>query len=126
MAAWRGNRALQGAVALALGASLVAVPALDRHAVARAATACPNAASSAPASADGFASPYMGHNGANDGTGGELAGWDAKVQELDLEKSMGVKWTFLRVDWSLVEPTQPTAAPPAPISATATPTDPWR
>lgn len=87
---------------------------------------CPAAASSAPSSADGFDSPYFGHTGANNGSGIDFTGgWDGKLSQLQLEHDMGLRWTWLPVHWNLIEPTQPTGAPPAPISATAPVNDPW-
>jgi hypothetical protein len=55
---------------------------------------------------DGFASPYLGHTGSWDGKGGAMGG-RAKTADLDVEVSMGLRWTFMPVYWSALEPDGP-------------------
>ncbi len=55
---------------------------------------------------DGFESPYLGHTGSWDGKGGGLFG-ASKVPDLDWEASMGLRWTFMPVNWSALEPDDP-------------------
>ncbi|MCC2669332.1 MAG: hypothetical protein K0Q72_1803, partial [Armatimonadetes bacterium] len=40
---------------------------------------------------DGFESPYIGHTGSWNGQGGAMAG--PKTGDMDLERSMGLRWT---------------------------------
>jgi hypothetical protein len=54
-----------------------------------------------------FDSPYIGHTGSRDGAGGQADG-SSKASDLDLEKSMGLHWTFMEVYWSKFEPNAPT------------------
>jgi len=55
---------------------------------------------------DGFDSPYLGHTGSWDGKGGAM--WGAsKVPDLDKEVEMGLRWTFMQVYWSTMEPDGP-------------------
>lgn len=55
---------------------------------------------------DGFESPYLGHTGSWDGQGGAL-GHGSKVSDLDKEVEMGLRWTFMPVYWSAMEPERP-------------------
>lgn len=55
---------------------------------------------------DGFASPYLGHTGSWDGKGGAMGG-RAKASDLDVEVGMGLRWTFMPVYWSALEPDGP-------------------
>ena len=55
---------------------------------------------------DGFDSPYLGHTGSWDGKGGALWG-SSKIPDLDKEVSMGLRWTFMPVYWSALEPDGP-------------------
>jgi len=65
---------------------------------------------------DGFASPYLGHTGSWDGKGGAMGG-RAKASDMDVEVGMGLRWTFMPVYWSALEPDGPvglaTQMPPA-------------
>jgi len=65
---------------------------------------------------DGFESPYLGHTGSWDGKGGNIWG-GSKVPDLEKEAGMGLRWTFMPVNWSAMEPERPTdlkrEAPPA-------------
>jgi hypothetical protein len=55
---------------------------------------------------DGFESPYLGHTGSWDGKGGNM--WHgSKVPELEKEVEMGLRWTFMPVNWSAMEPDRP-------------------
>ena len=65
---------------------------------------------------DGFASPYLGHTGSWDGKGGNM--WSGtKVPDLEKEVKMGLRWTFMPVNWSAMEPEGPAdldqSTPPA-------------
>ena len=68
------------------------------------------------ASLDGFASPYLGHTGSWDGKGGGLGG-GSKISDLDQERAMGLRWTFMPVYWRAMEPERPVdlaaSTPPA-------------
>jgi hypothetical protein len=55
---------------------------------------------------DGFDSPYLGHTGSWDGKGGGMFGL-SKVSDLDWEAGMGLRWTFMTVHWSALEPAGP-------------------
>lgn len=55
---------------------------------------------------DGFESPYLGHTGSWDGKGGNMWG-GSKVPELDKEVGMGLRWTFMAVNWRALEPDGP-------------------
>lgn len=55
---------------------------------------------------DGFDSPYLGHTGSWDGKGGGIGG-SSKENDLDLEVSMGLRWTFMPVYWNKLEPDGP-------------------
>jgi hypothetical protein len=55
---------------------------------------------------DGFQSPYLGHTGSWDGKGGSMWG-GSKVPDLDKEVGMGLRWTFMPVNWSAMEPDGP-------------------
>lgn len=55
---------------------------------------------------DGFDSPYLGHTGSWDGKGGGLGG-TSKGPDMDLEVAMGLRWTFMPVYWSAMEPDGP-------------------
>ncbi len=54
----------------------------------------------------GFDSPYLGHTGSWDGKGGALFG-ASKVPDLDKERAMGLRWTFMPVYWRALEPNGP-------------------
>jgi len=51
---------------------------------------------------DGFDSPYLGHTGSANGKGGTMFG-GSKASDLDAEAAMGLRWTFLPVNWSAIE-----------------------
>jgi len=55
---------------------------------------------------DGFESPYLGHTGSWDGKGGSMWG-GSKVPDLDKEVEMDLRWTFMPVHWSAMEPDGP-------------------
>ena len=55
---------------------------------------------------DGFDSPYVGHTGSWDGKGGSLGG-GSKAADMDREVAMGLRWTFMPVYWSVMEPNGP-------------------
>ncbi len=55
---------------------------------------------------DGFESPYLGHTGSWDGKGGKMWG-GSKVPDLEKEAGMGLRWTFMPVNWSAMEPEGP-------------------
>jgi hypothetical protein len=55
---------------------------------------------------DGFESPYIGHTGSWDGKGGGMGG-SSKVRDLDTERAMGLRWTFMPVYWRVLEPDGP-------------------
>jgi hypothetical protein len=55
---------------------------------------------------DGFNSPYLGHTGSWDGKGGAMFG-GSKIPDLDRERAMGLRWTFMPVYWSAMEPVGP-------------------
>ena len=55
---------------------------------------------------DGFSSPYLGHTGSWDGKGGGIFG-SSKTPDLEIEKSMGLRWTFMPVHWRELEPDGP-------------------
>jgi hypothetical protein len=50
----------------------------------------------------GFESPYLGHTGSADGAGGAMFG-GSKGADLDQEAAMGLRWTFLPVNWRKIE-----------------------
>jgi hypothetical protein len=54
----------------------------------------------------GFDSPYLGHTGSWDGKGGAMFG-GSKLGDLDKEKAMGLRWTFMPVHWRAMEPDGP-------------------
>jgi len=54
----------------------------------------------------GFESPYLGHTGSWDGKGGAMFG-GSKVSDLEVEQSMGLRWTFMPVYWRAMEPEGP-------------------
>ena len=54
----------------------------------------------------GFDSPYLGHTGSWDGKGGAMLG-ASKVPDLEIERGMGLKWTFMPVYWKALEPDGP-------------------
>jgi hypothetical protein len=54
----------------------------------------------------GFESPYLGHTGSWDGKGGDMWG-GSKAPELDKEVGMGLRWTFMAVNWRVLEPGGP-------------------
>jgi len=53
----------------------------------------------------GFDSPYLGHTGSWNGHGG--AGLGTKLKDLDAEREMGLRWTFMPVYWRKMEPDGP-------------------
>ena len=55
---------------------------------------------------DGFESPYLGHTGSWDGKGGAMWG-GSKVEDLDKEVAMGLRWTFMPVNWRVLDPDGP-------------------
>jgi len=55
---------------------------------------------------DGFESPYLGHTGSWDGKGGGMFG-SSKIPDLDKERAMGLRWTFMPVYWRALEPDGP-------------------
>ncbi len=55
---------------------------------------------------DGFDSPYLGHTGSWDGKGGAMFG-GSKIPDLDRERAMGLRWTFMPVHWRAMEPDGP-------------------
>ena len=55
---------------------------------------------------DGFSSPYVGHTGSWDGMGGGMGG-SSKARDMDSERAMGLRWTFMPVYWRLLEPAGP-------------------
>ncbi|HEX2033769.1 MAG TPA: glycoside hydrolase family 44 protein [Chloroflexota bacterium] len=55
---------------------------------------------------DGFESPYLGHTGSWNGKGGSLLD-GSKVPDLEKEVDMGLRWTFMPVYWSALEPDGP-------------------
>jgi hypothetical protein len=54
----------------------------------------------------GFDSPYLGHTGSWDGKGGGMFG-SSKVNDLEIEARMGLRWTFMPVYWRMLEPDGP-------------------
>lgn len=71
------------------------------HAMARP-LAPPRAGEYAALHLDGFESPYLGHTGSANGKGGTMFG-GSKSGDLDSEAAMGLRWTFLPVNWSAIE-----------------------
>jgi hypothetical protein len=55
---------------------------------------------------DGFESPYLGHTGSWNGKGGAIFG-GSKLPDLDRERVMGLRWTFMPVHWRAMEPDGP-------------------
>lgn len=55
---------------------------------------------------DGFTSPYIGHTGSWDGRGGGMGG-SPKERDMDAEREMGLRWTFMPVCWRQLEPAGP-------------------
>jgi len=55
---------------------------------------------------DGFESPYLGHTGSWDGKGGAMFG-GSKIPDLEKERAMGLRWTFMPVYWRVLEPDGP-------------------
>jgi Cellulase (glycosyl hydrolase family 5) len=55
---------------------------------------------------DGFESPYLGHTGSWNGTGGAIFG-GSKIPDLEKERAMGLRWTFMPVYWRAMEPDGP-------------------
>src|ERR1019366_7570049 len=55
---------------------------------------------------DGFNSPYLGHTGSWNGQGGAMFG-GSKLADLDTERAMGLRWTFMPVYWRALEPDGP-------------------
>jgi hypothetical protein len=51
---------------------------------------------------DGFESPYLGHTGSWDGKGGGFWG-SSKLVDLEKEREMGLRWTFMPVYWRALE-----------------------
>jgi hypothetical protein len=54
----------------------------------------------------GFDSPYLGHTGSWDGKGGGMFG-SSKAGDLEVEARMGLRWTFMAVNWRALEPDGP-------------------
>jgi hypothetical protein len=65
----------------------------------------------------GFESPYLGHTGSWNGRGG--AGIGSKIHDLDAEREMGLRWTFMPVYWRKLEPD-------GPVDLRTGPPPPWR
>ena len=59
-----------------------------------------------PGNLDGFDSPYIGHTGSWDGKGGRMFG-ASKIPDLEVERSMSLRWTFMPVNWRAMEPEGP-------------------
>lgn len=55
---------------------------------------------------DGFESPYLGHTGSWNGKGGAMLG-GSKIPDMDKERAMGLRWTFMPVYWRAMEPDGP-------------------
>ncbi|HEX7860920.1 MAG TPA: hypothetical protein VF773_11370 [Verrucomicrobiae bacterium] len=55
---------------------------------------------------DGFDSPYLGHTGSWNGKGGTMFG-GTKENDMDKEVAMGLRWTFMPVNWRALEPIGP-------------------
>jgi hypothetical protein len=55
---------------------------------------------------DGFESPYLGHTGSWNGKGGTMFG-GTKEKDLAKEVAMGLRWTFMPVNWRALEPDGP-------------------
>jgi hypothetical protein len=55
---------------------------------------------------EGFESPYLGHTGSWDGKGGGISG-SSKLPDMDKERAMGLRWTFMPVHWRAMEPDGP-------------------
>ena len=55
---------------------------------------------------DGFESPYLGHTGSWDGKGGVMGG-GSKTGDMEKEREMGLRWTFMPVYWRKMEPNRP-------------------
>ena len=66
----------------------------------------PNAEKRLGGDLDGFDSPYLGHTGSWDGRGGGMWG-SSKIPDLDAERAMGLRWTFMPVYWRQLEPDHP-------------------
>jgi Cellulase (glycosyl hydrolase family 5) len=66
----------------------------------------PDLHNSSPGSLDGFESPYLGHTGSWDGKGGSMWG-GSKIPDLEVERAMGLRWTFMEVNWRAMEPKGP-------------------
>ncbi|HEV2391783.1 MAG TPA: hypothetical protein VG146_05400 [Verrucomicrobiae bacterium] len=66
----------------------------------------PNVNSKLGGGLDGFASPYLGHTGSWDGKGGGIFG-TSKIPDLEVERAMGLRWTFMPVHWRAMEPDGP-------------------
>ena len=55
---------------------------------------------------EGFESPYLAHTGSWNGK--ERAMWGgSKVADLEKEAAIGLRWTFMPVHWSAMEPDGP-------------------
>ena len=66
----------------------------------------PTAGSSPGGGLAGFDSPYLGHTGSWNGQGGAMLG-GSKIPDLDRERAMGLRWTFMPVYWRVLEPNGP-------------------
>lgn len=66
----------------------------------------PPAVGTGPAGLPGFDSPYLGHTGSWDGKGGAMLS-ASKIPDLEIERGMGLKWTFMPVYWKAMEPDGP-------------------
>ncbi|TWT85669.1 hypothetical protein Pla123a_04760 [Posidoniimonas polymericola] len=67
---------------------------------------------------DGFESPYLGHTGSWNGSGGAMFG-GSKTDALDKEAAMGLRWTFMCVYWNKLEPD-------GPVTDLTSPPEAWR
>ena len=55
---------------------------------------------------DGLDSPYLGHTGSWNGKGRVMLG-GSKIPDLEKERAMGLRWTFMPVYWRAMEPDGP-------------------
>lgn len=93
--------ALVGGVYLLIALSVPKTYPIVEHPI-----AAPDPADHLGGSLDGFDSPYIGHTGSWDGKGGGLFG-RSKLQDLEAEKAMGLRWTFMCAYWCAMEPDGP-------------------
>jgi|ERR1019366_3186218 hypothetical protein len=101
---------IAGVVALFLGALVFLIVVLDKvpKSYPPAARPFPTTAMSTNAGGglDGFDSPYLGHTGSWSGAGGAMGG-GSKIPDLEKERQMGLRWTFMPVYWRALEPNGP-------------------